>query len=752
MAVYTEIFRKRSVDNTIGGSIEIGTSTSYVSVNYYTEMIIYHTLVQGFPAFRGEQYLYVTNVSSPVEIYIGVSGNNKISAGDYSNTTGALKGDAKYSITELGAGAMSISNGDKFSVKLSHFDMANNIVPKFQYTNFIDGKTPAIAQSEVEITLASRISGNGYYSIGSAQTVRNYADITEYIPLQDKSTKIISADSFTDENKKPGFTFSPFTPPGIITYPSANVMRVNMIYNDLEYYYADAQYSGYMFNYYEDISIEVGLSLDGETLVVDYRSIPMNSTAYNFSLTDAEVDKLRQFAQGSNTLPIYYMVKTTRSVVDTSNNLSKEFYSKAQRNLTIVDCQPQLNPTVIDVNSDTIALTGNPNIFVRYESMVEFSTGAVASKHATIVSQSVQCGSKVISNLYNGVIDDIESGSFIFNATDSRGLHAEQVVITNTAMINYVKPSIKQDATITLSGETGAIVKLKLSGNYYNGSFGLVDNNFKLEVRYKSGSGEMGAWQTITDAPTFNNNTYELTLTFPGLSYDKGYVFQTRLTDILNVVETAQEPITLLPLFDWSQEDFNFNIPINMNNKAVLRHNKEANNTVLSASGGHIYLRPMGTDETYGQTIIYPDGSVEFGGSVDLDSSFTIDGNSLADYIIEAGEEAMGTNGTWYWRKWASGKAECWGCRNYGRMAVTTAWGNLYRSEIFTQDLPENVFIRTPDVIDINIVNSTFGGWICKHENTAPSAITTGSFIFTRPASATNTISYIGFYIIGEWK
>jgi hypothetical protein len=66
--------------------------------------------------------------------------------------------------------------------------------------------------------------------------------------------------------------------------------------------------------------------------------------------------------------------------------------------------------------------------------------------------------------------------------------------------------------------------------------------------------------------------------------------------------------------------------------------------------------------------------------------------------------------------------------------------------------LPNNVFIRTPDSININIVHANFGGWICKHEQTAPSADTTGSFIFVRPASATVTPTNLGFHIIGEWK
>ena len=150
---------------------------------------------------------------------------------------------------------------------------------------------------------------------------------------------------------------------------------------------------------------------------------------------------------------------------------------------------------------------------------------------------------------------------------------------------------------------------------------------------------------------------------------------------------------------------------------------------------------------------MHSDGKVDFSGKVNFGDSFTIDGYTFNDFVIATGEEAMDSNGTWYWRKWKSGKAEAWGCCNFGDIAVTTAWGKLYRSAVLTQNLPNNVFIRTPDSININIIHATFGGWICKHEQTAPSATTIGSFIFVCPASATVTPpTNIGFYIVGEWK
>lgn len=580
----------------------------------------------------------------------------------------------------------------------------------------------------------------------------NYA-ISSFLPT-DRALKVLTANNFTDE-ENPSFTYQ--------TDSSSCLVKYN--YNSKAYLSSSTN---------PITSIQVALSLDGETDDVPYREIPLNNTSYTFNLTDEERETLRAKAQGSTSFPVYYLTKITRKISTISmsgttiqptasnGDTYAEFIGKTERILTIVGCNPTLNSTVKDIKPETLALTGNENTFVRYESMAEYAINAIASKHATIVSQSVQCGSKVIENLPYGVIDDVESAAFIFYVLDSRGMAAQSLVQKN--LVEYVKPTCYQKLEIELSGETGANVKLTVNGNYYNGSFGAADNSLLLEVRYTDANGNMGAWKTLTGTPTFSDNTYKLEATLSGFNYGNGYTFQCRATDKLNVVQSSQYTIRLLPVFDWSEKDFNFNVPVNidaedlsMHGETIIRHSESTNNTVVSASNGNIYIRPGGTDSTSGETIFYGNGNVKFNGTVTFADGTTGGGASdptdaFADYVIQIGEEAMGTNGTWYWRKWNSGKAEAWGCRNFGNMAVTTAWGNLYRSAILTQNLPNNVFVRTPDSININIVHATFGGWICKHEQTAPSAATTGSFIFVRPASATVTApTNIGFYIVGEW-
>ena len=551
----------------------------------------------------------------------------------------------------------------------------------------------------------------------------------------DRKNIIVTATSFTDEELA-SFTYSLTTGKSIIEYKSGSTSnRDDTI-----------------------IGLQAALSFDGVTPDIPYRDIAIDGGTYTFDFTEQEREILRVKAQGSDTVPIYYLTKTTRQVTYSSTNYVEtvDLIGSTQRVLTVVGCNPSLNPTVKDVNSDTLALTGDENTFIRYESMAEFAINAVASKHATIVSQSVQCGSKKISNLPYGVIDDTESGTFVFEITDSRGMGAASSVFKN--LIEYVKPTCYQKVEMMLSGETSVNVKMSVSGSYYSGSFGVADNDFTYQVRHTDKSGNMGDWFTVEVEPTFNGSAYELECTLSGFDYGTAYTFQSRVIDKLNTVQSSQYTIRYLPIFDWSETDFNFNVSVNIENElsmsgnTVLRYNKDNDNTVLSAGGGNIYIRPNGTDDTSSETVFYGNGNINFGGTVNFGDGFTVDGNELADYVIESGSEAMGSNGTWYWCKWASGKAECWGCRNFGNMAVNTAWGGLYRSAILTQDLPEKVFKTTPDVISINIVNSNYGGWICKHENSAPSAVTTGSFIFVRPASATVTPTYIGFHIIGVWQ
>lgn len=414
----------------------------------------------------------------------------------------------------------------------------------------------------------------------------------------------------------------------------------------------------------------------GGVVYVPYRDISKTGTSYTFSLTSAERQTLQNAASTSNTLSVRFYIKT---VVGGST-----LYSSLAKTLTIKDGSVIIAPSVVDVNTATVALTGDKNKLIKYFSNASCTLGAQARKGATLTGQSIKNGANTISAA-SGTFNAVESGKFVFSATDSRQNTVEQTV-TKT-LIEYVKLTCNiSEAAPDASGK----LTFKVNGNYFSGSFGTSNNSLTVQYRYKVAGGSYGSWQSMS--ASVSGSSYTATVNITGLDYKTNYVFEARATDKLTTINSEVKQVKTLPVFDWSKDDFAFNVPV------------------------------------------------------------SIEGDTITDFVIEQGTTSMGSNGTWYWRKWKSGRADCYGCRNYGNMGVSTAWGSLYRSESFAQSFPSGLFNAIPDVIDITFRASNFGAWIAKHEASAPSSTSSGGFIVVRPASATLSQAYISFNIIGRWK
>ena len=423
---------------------------------------------------------------------------------------------------------------------------------------------------------------------------------------------------------------------------------------------------------------------NGSSVIIGYREIDPLGTEYTFNFTSSERTQLRNLAKESTTYPVRFYIE---SVI---NGVTYHSYS-AVRTLTINVDGPVVTVSVLDTNETTFNLTGDSNKMIRGANAMLCYMEATAQKNATIVEQTITCGANTRSGS-STVFENAESNVFTFTAKDSRGLVTTKTV--TIPMVNYIKPTCNQTVTMVMESNTATQAEIFVSGNYFNGFFGAANNTLTLETRYREANGEWGAWDNNNASlAEVGNGTYSTqVIKISGLDASGTYEFQSRVIDKITDAYSTTGTFTLLPIFDWSKTDFNFNVPV------------------------------------------------------------TIQGNLLNDFVIETGTEAMGSNGTWYWRKWKSGRAECYGCRNFGSMAVTTTWGNLYRSAIFTQSLPIGLFTAVPEVIDIAYRTGSSGGWIVRHENSLPTASDSGSFILVRPASATLSSSYIGFNVIGRWK
>lgn len=453
---------------------------------------------------------------------------------------------------------------------------------------------------------------------------------------------------------------------------------------------------------------------------------------YTIELTAAERDNMRAITADKSSFTVRFTAYSTLK-----NDTTVHTYHHLDE-VTVVNNYPIINNLIVqEANDDVYALTGDRDVLVKYKSTAEFSFTPVAVKGATVVETTAQNGSTVFRDQYVGVFQDVESGDFHFYVGDSRGQGTATVL--SKPMIEYFNPTCYVAGELELVGETTVDARLKVSGSYFNGSFGAVDNGLVIELRHTENDGNMGDWFTVTEMPTFNGNSYELETTVSGLIYMPTYDFQFRVKDKANTSYIVSSTLTkvLRPVYDWGEEDFNFNVPIYMNDKPVLRHNKDGNHTIISASGGRIHLRPNGTDNEDGELILYPDGTIKFGTA-----------DSKVDMVVDYGTEAMGSNGTWYWEKWLSGKAVCYGRRNFGRMDVLTPYTlneNFYMSSYFDQPFPTGLFVDVPETVSMN---DTY--WSMYRTASLSSEKINFSVLSIDPRTLGS--SYIGFYVAGRWK
>lgn len=278
----------------------------------------------------------------------------------------------------------------------------------------------------------------------------------------------------------------------------------------------------------------------------NWRDISKTGNSYTFNLTDTERNALRNAIPNSNTLTVRFMIETNIGGV--------LYYSNIPRTLTIVNGNPVLSPTIKDVGTGSLALTGDANKIIKGFNYIEYTSGASAKKGASIVSQKVVCGSKTATN-GNGSFTDVDSASFVFSVTDSRGNTITQTI--NKTLIDYVKLTCNiGDKKPDVNGN----MKVECSGNYFNGSFGAVANTLNVQYRYKVQGGEYSDWTNMTI--TKDGNTYTAEAYLTGLNYQTTYVFQTKAVDKISWEGVLSEEIIVrsYPVFDWGKNDFRFNV------------------------------------------------------------------------------------------------------------------------------------------------------------------------------------------------
>ena len=424
----------------------------------------------------------------------------------------------------------------------------------------------------------------------------------------------------------------------------------------------------------------------GQTPYADYRAASKTGTSYTFNLTDAERKKLRQAAT-SNTLAVKFYLRTIIG--------GNYFYSSVEKTLTIKDPNPTLNPTVVDSNETTKALTGDANKLIKYYSNAYYTINAAAVKEASLSSQSVtHNGTK--KTTATGTYNAVESGSFAFAATDSRG-NTSTKTITKT-MVNYVRLTCNHEVKINTSGTA----TISANGNFFNASFGAVTNTLTVQYRYKTQGGSWSSWTAMTVSKS--GNTYTATTTKTGLDYKTNYVFQCQAVDKLATSTTGEITTKALPVFDWGENDFQFNVPV-----------------------------------------VFAAGFTQSAAVID-------DEEPTGDYVIEQGVASV-DGFVWQYRKWNGGSYECWGISNIST-AVNTSWGGLYVSGSIaaTNKKFPITFAAIPNV-NATLSGSGSGGFLIASGSGTTSTTSTGIFEIARGTALSSAGTFnINYQVKGRWK
>jgi hypothetical protein len=431
--------------------------------------------------------------------------------------------------------------------------------------------------------------------------------------------------------------------------------------------------------------LQACISLTGSKDDIAYRDVAINGSTYTFNLTEAERNVLREATKNNITRTVKFYLKTI------FDNESVQYRNKTV-NFSVINCEPTISPSVEDSNARTLELTGDKNKFIKYFSNGAFTVGAAAKKGAAINHRSIQNGTQKLEDYTSntGTINAIESNTFYFSATDSRGLTVNGFKVVE--LIPYVR--LTSSLTTTPMTTNGALT-FTIKGKYFSGSFGAKSNSLEVEYALKNSSGnyvggtESGWIKLGTVSPSVSGSDYSYSYTITGLSYNEQYELTVNAIDELTPVQTTTTVIATTPLFDWSDTDF------------------------------HHHTEVFFSDDIY------------------------IKGEKVADYVIEEG-----VSGSWHYRKWASGRADLTGSKEIVNLACNTALGGWYRTAV--QSSPNFPFSIINPIVTVTYESAGFGAlvWATTNTNTSKPF----DFYLIRPTSSTAITGKVNYSVSGSWK
>lgn len=265
------------------------------------------------------------------------------------------------------------------------------------------------------------------------------------------------------------------------------------------------------------------------------------SKTLTFNLNDNTIYSLFSTAKTTTTATL-----TTKSGSTTIGSKTATWTIQCDANL----CKPSVTATYKDTNSATVALTGDNQTIIKGVSNASFTINPTSST-STISKVTVDGANAPDKTSYT--INNVSKNLIPIIATDARGFNSDTVRVGFETFIDYVP--LTCSPTFERNTPTDGKVKLHLSGNYFNGSFGETDNSLSVYVMFKeSTSSTYGT--AISINPTISGNTYSFETDDLGVNFDytKAYDFKVIVSDEINSFEVVKSVSKGEPIF-WVNDD-----------------------------------------------------------------------------------------------------------------------------------------------------------------------------------------------------
>lgn len=294
-------------------------------------------------------------------------------------------------------------------------------------------------------------------------------------------------------------------------------------------------------------------------------------------------------------------------------------------------CRPIVSGSVVDVNEITKALTGDENVLIRYFSTARAEITTESKNSASIVAKSI---GGVSTTEDSRDITNVETGSILFSATDSRGYVGSATA--TKSLVPYIR--LTNNAVAARTDPTSGNAVLTLTGDCFGGSFGAEDNT--ISAYYTINTGDQ-----VEVELTVDGNQYTASVNLAGLEYTKSHTIRVTVSDKLDAVEKKVTIMRGIPVFDWGENDFAFHVPLTV-----------CGNPIVPPQIGYIYLSRDSTSpaELFGGTwerlegvFLLAAGSDYAAGSTGGEAAHTLSVSELPshyhEFAIAGGTSEYGT-------------------------------------------------------------------------------------------------------------